>query len=312
MTLIPFYYLYKTLKIFQIMKQLVVVILFFSCISIHAQRNLTPRSGAKRGSVFGKIDNRELKNYGLQIEGGLTYLRTKDNDRVYLDNNGRPIDYLITPKGKPGVFFDIGTAHFPTNEPRLNLLGRRIISYYDWGIGFKLFGGEESTEINRYSSQNATIPDTTTLGSGSFYNGYATGRFTLHNNYYFSKKFYLDNGLGVNFDYRVLSGKETYENFYLQQKTHNAFVAQLHYDVGLGIKIKRGGYLIPGIQIPILGMAEWNGFKPSLDWFSSNYRPILFKIKYIYLFEIKRTSTSCRDAGSEEDKKRNTEFLQGN
>jgi hypothetical protein len=292
------------------MKQLIVVILFLASISIHAQRNLVPKSGSKRGSVFGKIDNRELKNYGLQIEGGLTYLRTKDNDRVYLDNNSRPIDYLVDPNGLPGVFFDIGTAHFPTNEPRLNLFGKRIISYYDWGIGFKLFGGGESTDVNYYLPNGELINSTT--GSGSFYNGYASGRFTIHNNYYFSKKFYLDNGLGVNFDYRVLSGNETYNNFYVQQKSHNAFVAQLHYDVGLGIKIKRGAYLIPGIQLPILGMAEWNGFKPSLDWFSSIYRPILFKIKYIYLFEIKRTSTSCRDAGSEEDKKRNTEFLQGN
>jgi len=292
------------------MKYLVLILLFFFSIYSQAQRNLTPRSGSKRGSVFGKVDTRELKNYGLQIEGGITYLRTKDNERVYLDNNGRPIDYLVDPNGLPGVFFDIGTAHFPTNEPRLNLLGKRIISYYDWGIGFKLFGGGESTDVNYYLPNGNLI--NSTEGSGSFYNGYATGRFTIHNNYYFSKKFYLDNGLGINFDYRVLSGNETYNNFYVAQKSHNAFVAQLHYDVGLGIKIKRGAYLIPGIQLPILGMAEWNGFKPSLDWFSSNYRPILFKIKYIYLFEIKRTSTSCRDAGSEEDKKRNTEFLQGN
>ena len=292
------------------MKYLVLILLFFFSIYSQAQRNLTPRSGSKRGSVFGKVDTRELKNYGLQIEGGVTYLRTKDNERVYLDNNGRPIDYLVDPNGLPGVFFDIGTAHFPTNEPRLNLLWKRIISYYDWGIGFKLFGGGESTDVNYYLPNGNLI--NSTEGSGSFYNGYATGRFTIHNNYYFSKKFYLDNGLGINFDYRVLSGNETYNNFYVAQKSHNAFVAQLHYDVGLGIKIKRGAYLIPGIQLPILGMAEWNGFKPSLDWFSSNYRPILFKIKYIYLFEIKRTSTSCRDAGSEEDKKRNTEFLQGN
>lgn len=292
------------------MKYLVLILLFFFSIYSQAQRNLTPRSGSKRGSVFGKVDTRELKNYGLQIEGGVTYLRTKDNERVFLDNNGRPIDYLVDPNGLPSVFFDIGTAHFPTNEPRLNLLGKRIISYYDWGIGFKLFGGGESTDVNYYLPNGNLI--NSTEGSGSFYNGYATGRFTIHNNYYFSKKFYLDNGLGINFDYRVLSGNETYNNFYVAQKSHNAFVAQLHYDVGLGIKIKRGAYLIPGIQLPILGMAEWTGFKPSLDWFSSNYRPILFKIKYIYLFEIKRTSTSCRDAGSEEDKKRNTEFLQGN
>ena len=292
------------------MKYLVLILLFFFSIYSQAQRNLTPRSGSKRGSVFGKVDTRELKNYGLQIEGGVTYLRTKDNERVFLDNNGRPIDYLVDPNGLPGVFFDIGTAHFPTNEPRLNLLGKRIISYYDWGIGFKLFGGGESTDVNYYLPNGNLI--NSTEGSGSFYNGYATGRFTIHNNYYFSKKFYLDNGLGINFDYRVLTGKKNYTPNMLTQKTHNAFVAQLHYDVGLGIKIKRGAYLIPGIQLPILGMAEWNGFKPSLDWFSSNYRPILFKIKYIYLFEIKRTSTSCRDAGSEEDKKRNTEFLQGN
>ena len=177
------------------MKYLVLILLFFFSIYSQAQRNLTPRSGSKRGSVFGKVDTRELKNYGLQIEGGVTYLRTKDNERVYLDNNGRPIHYLVYPNGLPGVFFDIGTAHFPTNEPRLNLLGKRIISYYDWGIGFKLFGGGESTDVNYYLPNGNLI--NSTEGSGYFYNGYVTGRFTIHNNYYFSKKFYLDNGLSL-------------------------------------------------------------------------------------------------------------------
>lgn len=294
------------------MKKILVIAVLFSSFIATAQRNLVPKSGSKRGSVFGKNDTRELKNYGLQFEGGFTYLRTKNNDLVRLDNNGRPIEYLVDPNGKLGMFFTVGTAHFPTNQPRLNIMGKRIISYYDWGLGFKLFGGSESTEVNRYDTPTATVPSSTTYGSGSFYNGYVTGRFTVHNNYHFSKKFYLDNGLGVNFDYRLFGNNKTYENSYVAQNTHKPFVAQLHYDLGLGIKIKRGAYLIPGIQLPILGMAEWTGFKPSLDWYSSNYRPILFKIKYIYLFEIKRTSTSCRDAGTEEDKKRNTEFLQGN
>jgi len=292
------------------MKFLLIGIIFLSTVSVIAQRNLVPKSGSKRSSVFGVKDTRELKNYGLQIEGGLTYLRTKKTDWVRNDNDGRPIEYLIDPQGKLGVFFDIGTAHYPMNEPRLNIRGHRIISYYDWGVGFKLFGGSETTDVNYYLSNGELF--NSTRGSGSFYNGYVTGRFTLHKNFHFSKKYYFDNGLGVNFDYRILSGKETYENAYTTQKSHNAFVAQLHYELGLGIKLKRGAYLVPGVQLPILGMAEWTGFKPSLHWYSSNYAPILFKIKYIYLFEIKRTSTSCKDAGSEEDKKRNTEFLQGN
>ena len=47
---------------------------------------------------------------------------------------------------------------------------------------------------------------------GSFYNGYITGRATAHKNIYFGQKYYLDNGLGLNIDYRALDGKKVYSS----------------------------------------------------------------------------------------------------
>ena len=282
--------------------------LLFGLLSF-AQKNLNPY-GKKRNQVFGTRDMREYKNYGMQYEGGFTHLRTKENDWVRINDGNRPIEYLVKPKGQLGMFVGIGMAHFPvTNPPKINILGKRVISYYDWGLGFKLFGGTESTDVNYYLADGTLF--NSTHGNGSFYNGYVFGRITAHNNYYFSKKYYLDNGLGFNFDYRILSGKETYENYYVAQKSHNKFVWQLHYDLGLGIKISRGHYLIPGVQLPLIGLAQWQGFKPSLDWFSSRYNPILFKVKYIVLMELKRSKTSCTNNGTAEDKKRNSEYLQG-
>lgn len=285
-----------------------ILILNLSFVAL-AQKNLNPY-GKKRNQVFGKRDMREYKNYGMQYEGGFTHLRTKENDWVRINDGDRPIEYLVKPKGQLGMFVGIGMAHFPvTNPPKINILGQRVISYFDWGLGFKLFGGTESTDVNYYLADGSLF--NSTHGNGSFYNGYVFGRITVHNNYHFSKKYYLDNGLGFNFDYRILSGKETYDNNYVAQESHKNFVWQLHYDLGLGIKISRGHYLIPGIQLPLIGLAQWEGFKPSLDWFSSRYNPVLFKVKYIVLMELKRSKTSCTNNGTVEDKKRNSEYLQG-
>ncbi len=292
------------------MKYFIVAISLFLGLSSIGQRNMNPL-GKKRSQVFGTRDMREYNNYGWQFEGGFTYLRTKPNDWVRLnDDFGRPIEYKVTPKGQLGMFFDVGMAHYPmTNPPKLNIMGKRVISYYDWGLGFKLFGGNESTDVNYYLGDGSLF--NSTHGSGSFYNGYVFGRATVHKNFHFSKKYYFDLGLGFNFDYRILSGNETYEDSFLEQKTHKKFVWQLHYELGLGIKLSRGHYLVPGVQLPLMGLAQWEGFKPSLDWYSSRYNPVLFKVKYIVLIEKKRSKTSCTNNGTDEDKKRNQEYLQG-
>lgn len=290
-----------------------VLIILMNGFTGSAQRDLTP---GKRSDAFGVIDRRNLRSWGPQITFGPTYMLTRlHNETVRTQSSsGRPVDYVIDPSGRIGGFLEIGTAHFPTKDSRIKFIKKRIVSYYDWGIGFKYLGGKETTDITNYDPTGTQILSTQ-HGEGKYYNGYVFGRFSAHKNFYFKEKYFIDNGIGINFDYRVLTGNQNYSGtssagisgtplYY-----HKPFVLQLNYSLGLGIKIKRGFYIIPGIQLPIFGIAEMHKGSPALKWYASNYWPISGQVKFIVLLEKKKTS-GCNE-GSEEDRKRNKEYMQG-
>jgi hypothetical protein len=296
------------INITQIMRNgLATLIIVATCLSTVAQRDLTP--GGRRGDTFGTRDFRNLNNYGLQVSFGPTYMMTRQtNPSVKMENGTMPYQYTHDPIGEIGIFAEIGMSHYPMKPSIFKFLKHRLVSYYDWGLGFKYFGGSEATTIDYTDAQGAI--DSTTSGSGQFYNGYGFGRFTLHKMFSLGKRHFIDNGLGLNIDYRVIDGNRNYKDAVMAstQTFHNSLVAQVHYELGIGFKLKRGSYLILGAQTPILGIQDWNGGNPGLKWYSSNYWPILFKVKYIQLFEKK--SKGCNN-GSDEDRKRNKEYMQG-
>jgi hypothetical protein len=298
----------KLINVTEVMRNvLAILIILATCLSTVAQRDLTP--GRRRGDTFGTRDFRNLNNYGLQVSLGPTYMMTpQTNATVKMQNDTMRYQYTHDPVGELGIFVEIGTAHFPMKPSIFKFLKHRLISYYDWGLGFKYFGGSETMTIDITDAQGNI--NSTVTGSGQYYNGYGFGRFTLHKMFSLGKRHFLDNGLGLNVDYRIIDGNRDYKDEVLPatQTFHKSLVAQVHYELGLGFKLKRGSYLILGAQTPILGIQEWNGGSPALKWYSSNYWPILFKVKYIHLFEKK--SKGC-NTGSEEDRKRNKEFMQG-
>ena len=301
---------------FQLKNGFLFLLFLLNIVFVFGQKTLNPK---KRSDAFGTSDYRDLRNYGPQISFGPTYLLTRlHNETVPTANQvpNRPSDYTIDPKGSLGGYLDIGLAHFPTKTPKILLFGKRITSYYDYGVGFKLYRGQETTNIKNHDSQGAIISETN--GKGKFTNGYINGRFTFHKNIHLGKKYFIDNGLGLNVDYRVINGDKEYQKYQNFQgptiKTNEHFhpnlVVQLHYSLGLGIRLKRGSYLIPGAQIPILGAYEFHKGNPGLRWYSSNYVPLLFTVKFIKILE-KKKANGCSNVGSEEDKKRNKEYMQG-
>ena len=284
---------------------------------LHAQKNLIP--GKRRSDVFGKSDYKDYRFFGLQLSGGPTFMATRSNanNPTYSGSyNGRPMDYTFDPAGLPGFYLEAGLAHFPKKRSNLSkALKTILVSYYDWGIGFKLLGGRESTVVNTYTPSGSLM--NTYTGSGSFYNGYVFGRFSVHKNINFNKKYFLDNGLGVNLDYRVLEqGAPTYSldstgfGYNFNQQQHPKFVAQLNYTLGFGFRLSRRSIVIPGVQMPILGFYDWRKGCAALKWYNSNYLPILVHVKWIYLFEKK--VKGCNTPGSEDDRKRNKEYMQNN
>ncbi len=271
------------------------------------QRDFTPNS---RKDAFGKRDFRNLSYTGWQIQLGPTYTftRLKNETREFNGTSSRG-DFLLDPSGRPGFFGELGLVH---------VTKKGFLSYFDWGIGFKYLGGKETIKVNYRDIVGNLISEAEE--AGRFYNGHLYGRITAHKEIHFKKidGFYIDNGLGANVDYRLITDDQEsdYHQFSAQFGTeayyYKPLAAQIHYDLGFGFKLRRGTNLVVGCRTPILGIHEWNKAKPSLRWFSSNYWPAVFYVKVMNLFQ-KRRKNSCPPVETnEEDRKRNDEFMQGN
>jgi hypothetical protein len=286
-----------------------------------SQRDLTPSS---RKDAFGKRDLRSLNNYGFQFQLGATYLMSRLHNPVYEvhgSGTGFRGDFLHDPKGIPGVFGEIGMFHFPKKRSKLSLaLKTVLVSYYDWGIGFKYFQGQQDIAVQfRDIAGNALgAPEITPY---RFAWGHVYGRFSLHKNIHFKTKrsreksnFFLDNSLGLNVDYRVTTKTDAYVHPLmittdsLPPQYSTPLHVQLHYGLGFGFRLKRGAYLIPGVRAPLLSYqmtqpiptnsmsgGRSNFGNPSIYWFNTRYWPILIHIKYMFATE-KKNKNGCPPA----------------
>ena len=294
------------------MNKLILSTVVLLAFSLSAQRDMTP--GKRRGDVFGKADYKDYRFFGLQVTGGLTYMATRSDAKNLTyqgtDSDGRPMNYSFDPEGSVGAFVDLGMVHFPKKRSKLSLALKYIfISYYDWGLGVKLITGSETTSVNRFNSLGTPLP--TQNFSSSFASIFLNGRFSIHKNVYIGKRYFIDNGLGFNVDFRTVTPGE-YETLpgISAQSFHSPLVAQMHYSLGFGIKLNRRSMLVPGVQIPILGIHDWRKGCAALKYYNSNYLPILFQVKFTYLFEKK--PKGCNTPGTDQDRKLNDEYLQGN
>ena len=282
------------------MKFFLLVVLSLLCFS-----SVIAQKKSRKDFFGGPKDYRSLSNNGLQLSFGPTYTFSKSSE---LQVNDR-IKYNFDPAGRLGILAEIGTANFSLKKPLFKI--GKIIEYTDWGIGGVIYGGKEITNLI-----NETEGTKTYISDGQFYNIHATGRITFHNMWYIPKTtVFLDNGLGLNVDYRAVSMSsytktlKELTDLGIKQKFSNSLDIIFHYNFGIGYKVKRGSYFIPSIQLPILGAHKWYLGSTKTNWFSSEYYPVIFRLKYIYLFE-KKSGAGCENFGSEEDRKRNEEYMQ--
>ena len=278
-----------------------------------AQRDLTPTS---RKQAFGKRDLRALSNYGLQVQVGATYLMTRlhnPTNEILTTSGSIRGTYLHDPKGQLGAYAEIGMFHFPKKRSKLSLaLKTVLVSYYDWGVGFKYFRGMQTieTQLTDASGNKIGSPD---IVPYRFEFGHVYGRFSLHKNINFKSKktgensnFFLDNSLGINVDYRVTTKTDPYpiSTDPIPVGYSSPLHAQLHYGLGFGFRLKRGAYLIPGVRAPLVGFQMTQPLpsntvsgvstfgNPSFRWFSSRYWPALIHVKYMFAFE-KKVKKGC-------------------
>ena len=259
-------------------------------------------------------------NDGIQFNVGASYLiPSKELSGDLASGAGRG-EYTILPEGKLGYFAELGFAHFPKWKgiPIKFLKKSRIIDYFDWGLGYKVLAGKESTSIDRFNSSNELI--STSNGFGEFQNSSFFSRVSAHSLIYFGKKkidkarkHFIDNAFGFNFDYTQSQGNQVYNNgftdYALEHKFQGQFNLQFHYSLGVGIRFNRAWMMIPAVEMPLIGIHQWNGFNAKMNWFSSQYWPILIRVKFIKLFE---RVPKCGAYGDPSDMKFDKKFRSGN
>lgn len=261
-----------------------------------AQRNMVPGKGKGKKDFFGGAsDFNEYRPMGLQLSIGPTF--TIPTRRTPLTTSyssiGRSYDLTTTPGGLPGVFAEVGMLHFPKKRSKLSQRLKYIfVSYIDWGVGFKMLNGNETTRIDQLDPLTNNII-ATAEETGQFRNLFVSARVTLHKNFYIGKKYFIDNGFGVNVDFNFKRDEASaYTNFVHQAVPgrhyfHQPLLAHVHYELGFGVRLSRRSMLIPSVQVPIFGIHEWRKGASDFKWFDSNYYPMLAKIKWTYLFQKK-------------------------
>lgn len=238
--------------------------------------------------------------HGIQLSFGPTYLFTPlvTPNRSNTTSPGNFVQHNENPSGRIGGFIEIGMVHIAHKR-------NPIAQYFDWGIGYKHFRGVEQTNAKFYG---ASMPYSAS-GSGAFALGVLYGRFDAHNVAQVGERVFIDNALGFNVDYRLYQ-KSAYSGASVpaSQFFQDQLMVQLNYNFGVGFKIKNGFYIIPGINIPFLGVYQWAGETPAIHWFSSSYFPALLHIKFAWLF--KRDPNRCPPVfGGPDDKKMQEQYL---
>ncbi|MES2800239.1 MAG: hypothetical protein V4638_09510 [Bacteroidota bacterium] len=285
-------------------------------------------NGKRRSDMFGGgRDYRDITKHGLQISLGPIYTLTKPKNTTYSGTDlgtGRPMNSIIDPSGKFGAYINVGMAHYRLKESRFwgalakknpdGFFGKRVKSNlfhrFDWGLGFAYMGGKETTTQEYFSPTNTLVA--TQEYSNQFANGYLTGRFTADRFTQIGDNWHLETGIGVNFNYNILSDEKQGYVADLQAplKFQKDFMAQIHGHIGFNYRVRKGDYLTFGFYIPAMGVYEWNKAKPTIQWFSSNYYPLSFQFQWIHHFT--KRQKGCNTPGSSEDKKRNEEYMQNN
>lgn len=235
------------------------------------------------GDAIYAYGSSHYRPFGLHIDPGVTYM---------IGNSAadKGQTYNLTASGLPGYYFGFGMQHL---FKKVHLEQDPASPFYfDWDLGVKHFGGRE--KYSEGASKTST----------AFNFGNLFAKASFHGVIQVNPWYFIDQSLGLNFDFRIYGGKKTV-NPPLGGQSELRPVLGLNYTIGWGIKLREGLFLIPTLQMPVMKFLRWGGMNPSHIWFNSRYEPAIFTLKLGWLFP-KRGCPSVFDGG--EGKEQNERY----
>lgn len=243
------------------------------------------------------------KRTGLHFTGGATYTLTRTAPReesIRTTSGDTSFNQSAMPKGRLGYYAKVGALH-------IFKFKRKIFQYIDYGIGVKHFAGQENYNSEMSVDRGGTTEVTDLSGTGKFDLGYAFLDFNANNIIQITPNNWIQNSLGFNIDYRIYGGG-AYEGIPAlgTQDFQEDFKADIHYKLGLGIKLVNGMYLIPAVETPVFTAYHWRGGEPQIHWFTSKYQPLTVSLTFAFLF--RKDPADCPPVFSPGDKNRSKKY----
>ena len=261
------------------MKKTLTIITCLIAVSAFSQTYKPKKGGGLYSTGGNQIDK------GWYFGLGATYMWAYKNEEKEVTttdslNNNYRNNYLGDPKGKFGLFAEVGL--FRMND-------KKVINYMDYGLSYKWFrGGEDYT--NEFYRNDTLL--TTTTAEGSYGDHLISGHFNVGHRYDRSEKSFIVNGLGLNLDYAIIKGRTPTPaipeiDF---KDGPNDILGELHYFFGMGFKTNGRLIIMPIIETPILALYPFNHIVSTHPYFNTRARPFIIRVRFMFL---KQGSKSC-------------------
>ena len=244
-------------------KPLFLILMFISVIG-NSQMKMYQRKNIPLVDFNGTY---QLQNFYLSP--GLTYMLPYEIPNILTNSNSE-----INAKGRLAYIIEAGAY-------RIFEKGGNIFNYLDYGIGYKNLSGSE--QIN----ENKSI----------FKQRFLTGSFNLNNIWQLSDRKFIQTSIGSNMDFKLFEEGSPSPN------NTDKLTLAFHLKVGYGLKVKKTLFVIPTMESPFLTLKKWEQGKSTYGIFNSRYRPLIFKVRFIWLKKLGKGK--CPEAlTSPEDKAR--------
>ncbi|MCI5055645.1 MAG: hypothetical protein MRY83_06020 [Flavobacteriales bacterium] len=194
----------------------------------------------------------EHESKGWYFDPGITLQITRPGERTE-EING--LNYSFDSKGKIGPYFGVGRYKILKNW--------MFFKYWDYGLSYKWFRGEEHLTIEGAKQPTSAFSDMAGGLTTNLVNVINLGKYS-----------FLQNGFGINVDYQFRQSRTPLAG----PNDPDRITAQLHYKLGVGLWVGQRLIVVPSVEFPILG-ATPKLIDPTFTYFDSWYEPLLISLR---------------------------------
>ena len=218
-------------------------------------------------SVFGqfhKKKNRPLveldgtyKMHHFYISPGLTFMLPNEMERL-----GGIKNDSVNPRGRLAYLVELGGY-------KIFKGGGNIFNYMDYGLSYKKLSGSEIIKPT----------DTKSI----FKKRFLSFNYNINNIYQLNDTKFIQSSIGANLDFML------FEKQPVPSPTNSdRLLLSFHLKLGYGMKFQNRLFIIPTLETPILNIKQWENGKSTYGIFNSRYRPLLLKVRILWLKRPKR------------------------